>query len=366
MVEKREHTRDCFAVVTPMLTPEGSKAIEEIVVGDLVLARDESDPKGVVQARVVEEVFVRTDRVLELRMKGRRIRTTRRHPFFVKDKGWVNAGGLVPGNRLSTHEGHWIAVEGVEDTNKDTTDYNVRVAKSHTYFLGCPEWGWSVWAHNRYSSRVEDQLKQDIDGAIPGDHDARNAILKPGRNADVPEHLGDAWGWSWTVAELQRLAGMNQAQRQDHIFARMRAFMHDDPINRRTRVNEAATQQGDADLRLQGQIAQVLLGDVVAFHAEVLERTQSSFTGKVKYTTLTDIDVETSQAIIEVTTQQRASGKVGQLQALLGNVANPQGKPVFHLMPNADAGAIAALRAAGSSGVFRSIADLYTAIQALP
>src|SRR5262249_23944282 len=28
--------------------------------------------------------------------------------------------------------------------------YNVRVADFHTYFVGCEEWGFSVWAHNAY------------------------------------------------------------------------------------------------------------------------------------------------------------------------------------------------------------------------
>lgn len=28
------------------------------------------------------------------------------------------------------------------------TVYNLRVADYHTYFVGCNEWGWSVWAHN--------------------------------------------------------------------------------------------------------------------------------------------------------------------------------------------------------------------------
>ncbi|MFT3920945.1 MAG: Hint domain-containing protein [Myxococcales bacterium] len=35
----------CFAAGTPILTPEGSKAIEEIKVGDLVLSRDELEAR---------------------------------------------------------------------------------------------------------------------------------------------------------------------------------------------------------------------------------------------------------------------------------------------------------------------------------
>jgi hypothetical protein len=44
--------------------------------------------------------------------------------------------------------GEWVAVEEVEDTGEWETVYNLRVADFHTYFVGCDEWGFSVWAHN--------------------------------------------------------------------------------------------------------------------------------------------------------------------------------------------------------------------------
>ena len=34
-----------------------------------------------------------------------------------------------------------------------TTLYNLRVADWHTYFVGKPDWGFSLWAHNAYSIR---------------------------------------------------------------------------------------------------------------------------------------------------------------------------------------------------------------------
>jgi hypothetical protein len=50
----------------------------------------------------------------------------------------------------------------------------------------------------------------------------------------------------------------------------------------------------------------------------------------------------------------------------LGPVANPQGKAVFHFMPNATQGAKAALLAGGSKGVHPDMASLTTALAALP
>ena len=94
----------------------------------------------------------------------------------------------------------------------------------------------------------------------------------------------------------------------------------------------------------------------------------SPFTGKVKYTTLTDLDVVTTKAIIEVSTQHHAAGKVAQLAILRGPEANPDGRPVFHYLPNVDPASPSAqaLRAAGSAGVYNDRAVLVAAIRALP
>ena len=215
-----------------------------------------------------------------------------------------------------------------------------------------------------YSPGVEAQLRQRIDAAV-NDPDARNFITRTGKRADVAEGVGDAWTNSWSQVELQQLAGMTQAARQDHIAARVRAFL-DDPTVASARVSQAAVQTGNADLRLQAQVARAVGANLIRFNSDVLIRTQSRYTGKVKYNPLTDIDVETTKAIIEVTTQADAGGKIVQLQVLLGAEANPQGKPVLHFMPNATAGAEAVLMANGCQGVYRDLPSLMAALNALP
>ncbi len=140
--------RSCFAARTPILVPEGSKFIEELRPGDLVLCRDENNPDGPVVARVVEEVFVRTGKLLNLQVAGRVIKTSAEHPFWVRGKGWTIATLLLPGDELSTHDGRWVAVEAVEDEGEYATLYNICVVEHHTYFVGCEEWLFSVWAHN--------------------------------------------------------------------------------------------------------------------------------------------------------------------------------------------------------------------------
>jgi RHS repeat-associated protein len=143
----------CFAAGTPLETPEGSKAIEKLVPGDILLSRHENDPEGRVEAKVVVEVFWRTGRIHRVRVNGRDIRTTAEHPFYVLGKGWVEAGLLQPGDLICSRSGQRLVVEEVEDTGKYETVYNVEVADFHTYFVGCREWGWSAWAHNAGSCK---------------------------------------------------------------------------------------------------------------------------------------------------------------------------------------------------------------------
>src|SRR5262249_44589267 len=137
----------CFAAGVPLLTPEGSKPIERFRPGDLVLSRSEDDPEGPVEAKVVEEVFTRLAPVWDLHVKGRLIRTTAEHPFWVQGKGWTPPRLLAVGDGLLGHDGEAVAVEGVRETTQVVV-YNMRVAQHHTYFVGCRKWGFSAWAHN--------------------------------------------------------------------------------------------------------------------------------------------------------------------------------------------------------------------------
>jgi RHS repeat-associated protein len=138
----------CFAAETPLEVPGGWRRIEELRRGDVVLSRAEGDPCGQVEAKVVEATFRRIGRVLHVHMRGQVIRTTAEHRFYVAGQGWRAAGALRPGDRLLMREAGWVSVEEVFDTGEYEWVYNVRVADFHTYFVGCEEWGFAVWAHN--------------------------------------------------------------------------------------------------------------------------------------------------------------------------------------------------------------------------
>jgi hypothetical protein len=146
--ERERNKGACFVAGTKLLTPQGSKRIEEFVVGDQLLSRCETGVDWPVTVREVEEVFVVTAQVVNLHVNGQVIRTTAEHPFWVAGKGWVPASSLRVGDLLSSHDGRWVAVEAVVDTGEWETVYNIRVAEDHTYFVAGDEWGFSIWAHN--------------------------------------------------------------------------------------------------------------------------------------------------------------------------------------------------------------------------
>jgi hypothetical protein len=143
-------TRACFSGDTLLLTDQGRKRIDAIRVGDKVLSRDEFDARGELAYKEVQEVFVRTGRVLRLTLIDNVvIRTTAEHPFWsVTQSKWTNAGEMVAGEILLSHDDQLVRVVDVEDTGEYATVYNLRVADYHTYFVGGEDWGFSVWAHN--------------------------------------------------------------------------------------------------------------------------------------------------------------------------------------------------------------------------
>jgi hypothetical protein len=180
----------CFAAGTPLLTPDGHKNIENFKVGDLILSRSEFNLEAPVEAKVVEEVFVRTGRIIHVHVGGKVIRTTAEHPFYVRGKGWTAAGALRVGDLLASHDGQWVAVEDLLDTGELETVYNVRVAEWHTYFVGGQHWSFSVWAHNQYFQRTEYGL--DPLSAMALDARRSSGRVLQRHNLAVAEYLDNA------------------------------------------------------------------------------------------------------------------------------------------------------------------------------
>jgi hypothetical protein len=157
IIEVKQPKRTCFAAGTPVLTPSGSRRIEEFREGDLVLARTEVGQTEKVDLKRVEKVFVHEGgRILHVHVGTHVIRTTAEHRFYAHGKGWVAAGQLSIGDRLNSHDGQEVVVGDLFDTDDRETVYNLCVADHHTYFVGDATWGFSVWVHNKKSEEEED------------------------------------------------------------------------------------------------------------------------------------------------------------------------------------------------------------------
>jgi hypothetical protein len=208
-----DFVKSCFAAGTPLLTPDGSKPIEAFRPGDLILAAPEHDPDGPVTPRRVEEVFRSASALLSIEVNGRSIETTTEHPFWVAGKGWTKASELAAGDVLRSENGEPVTVLRVADTGKVAPVYNLRVADDHTYFVGCDEWGFSVWAHNAsyyHGTDIESALSITMGGIQPVGLDDFKFNM-----TDDPSYA--AYQASLTAAERNLPAAVVQIQIPDEL-----------------------------------------------------------------------------------------------------------------------------------------------------
>ena len=202
-----EQTKDgpsCFVAGTPLLTPSGAVAIELLQIGDVVLSRSEHDPDCPVEARPVVQVFVRFSEVLDLHIGGQVIRTTLEHPFYVAGRGWLPAGQLAEGDLLVSHDRVLLPVEGVVQTGEMEKVYNVEVEEHHTYFVGCIEWGFSVWAHNnKVCIRALTVEERELFKNRGWTHKAEYTVN--GKKIEA-YHISEAEAKNWIVQQRNRVA----------------------------------------------------------------------------------------------------------------------------------------------------------------
>jgi len=144
----------CFEAGTEVWTEDGLRDIEDLAIGDRVLARDEATGETVY--RPIVELIRNQDRpIWEVTVElddGTReiIATTDEHPWRTTDGRWVETDDLALGFELVTAEGAPVQVVSVLATNRVASTYNFEVEDFHTYFVG--EAG--VWVHNRCGETI--------------------------------------------------------------------------------------------------------------------------------------------------------------------------------------------------------------------
>jgi len=152
----------CFIAGTEILAEDGHIAIETVRIGDKVYSENpETGENGL--KRVVQTFVNETDRLVKVFVDGQEITTTPVHPFYVPDKGWVDAGHLRSGDKLILQTGEIVVVEQVrhELLEVPVTVYNFEVEDWHTYYVSES----SVLVHNdcAYKQKIQVKGKQKTD-----------------------------------------------------------------------------------------------------------------------------------------------------------------------------------------------------------
>ncbi|WP_036189900.1 polymorphic toxin-type HINT domain-containing protein [Ureibacillus manganicus] len=147
VVKKTGNACNCFIAGTKVLTDEGEKNIEDIEVGDKVLAKDENNPDGELAYKEVTALYRnQRDDIIKLHVGEQIIETTDNHPFWVEGKGWVFADELQVGDKLQKADGSNLTIDKVEFVKLDepVTVYNFTVEDYHTYYVT----DIGIWVHN--------------------------------------------------------------------------------------------------------------------------------------------------------------------------------------------------------------------------
>jgi len=158
-IKKLFRACNCFTAGTKVLTDQGERNIEDIVVGDRVLSKDETT--GEVAYKEVTATFNHeTDEIYQIHVGDQLIESTYNHPFWVEGKGWTYVKDLKVGDLLVQSDGKTLEITSIELLHKHVTVYNMTVDEFHTYFVS----DLGIWVHNtgpcntplRYTLKYQD------------------------------------------------------------------------------------------------------------------------------------------------------------------------------------------------------------------
>ena len=178
-------TMSCFVAGTLVHTLSGVIAIENLKRGDKVISANPDTME--IDSKTVLETFSRkVDRLIHLTVNGEEIVTTFDHPFYVKNKGFVEATNLWIGADLINSKGDMLKIENIyhEYLNGETrVVYNLNVQDFHTFFVGLC----NILVHNLKCGKTDTAFSQeDFDST----KDAR-VSRTPSENNENVKFVGD-------------------------------------------------------------------------------------------------------------------------------------------------------------------------------
>lgn len=129
----------CFVAGTQVLTENGYKNIEDVLLGEKLWAKDVET--GEQAWKPVTKIFVEPGRgIFTVNLSGtngfsQKIEATDDHPFYVIGVGWKTTIELEPGDRIETDGNGYMEVASVVDQHRQDITYNFTVADFHTYYV---------------------------------------------------------------------------------------------------------------------------------------------------------------------------------------------------------------------------------------
>ena len=126
--------KGCFVAGTLVKTEDGYKRIEEIREGDIVYSFDELNNE-IVLREVKNLITNSVDEIIKIETENQIIEASLEHPFYIKEKGWVEAKDLQQDDILITlnHE------EKIKNISRDyyfkKDVYNLEIEGSHTFYI---------------------------------------------------------------------------------------------------------------------------------------------------------------------------------------------------------------------------------------
>ncbi|MFQ6145258.1 polymorphic toxin type 27 domain-containing protein [Streptomyces seoulensis] len=155
----------CFPAGTKVATADGPKSIEDIKIGDWVWSKDLVTGKKSLQP--VLRLFHRTvDSLVRIRTEDGQVAATESHRFWVKERGWVEAGELRAGDTLEARGGGSTQVLGTTTVQGPAKVFNFEVARNHTYYVYAGTT--PVLVHNECLEGILKELVRDGDHIVLG------------------------------------------------------------------------------------------------------------------------------------------------------------------------------------------------------
>ena len=130
----------CFVAGTKVFSENGLINIEDIKKGMKVYSYNEETNQ--IELNEVKNTFINyvDYDMCKIYIKDEVIESTNKHPYYIKDRGWIEARNLQIGDTLITPENKEIEIKNIEIVkhvgNELKKVYNIEVNNNHNYFVG--------------------------------------------------------------------------------------------------------------------------------------------------------------------------------------------------------------------------------------